>query len=129
MKESRKSVLQEENLCYARILLPFAVSLAFVQCGTFQLSPHVHWLTARGWSEVDIWSHLALFISSERLRNLTNLQDIAMTTNGVSLARVLPDLQRVGLNLLNISLDTLIPQKFEFITRRKHTGMRYQFVH
>ena len=45
-----------------------------------------------------------------------------MTTNGVALSRVLPDLQKAGLNLLNISLDTLVPQKFEFITRRKHTG-------
>lgn len=58
----------------------------------------------------------------ERLHQLPNLQDIAMTTNGVTLSRVLPDLQKAGLNLLNVSLDTLIPKKFEFITRRKHTG-------
>ena len=42
-----------------------------------------------------------------------------MTTNGVTLARKLPALKDAGLNLLNISLDTLIPAKFEFITRRK----------
>ncbi|XP_046859098.1 molybdenum cofactor biosynthesis protein 1-like isoform X2 [Xenia sp. Carnegie-2017] len=58
----------------------------------------------------------------ERLSQMPNLKDIAMTTNGVILSRVLPDLQKAGLNLLNISLDTLVPKKFEFITRRKHTG-------
>ena len=47
------------------------------------------------------------------------LQTIAMTTNGVTLARKLPSLKEAGLDLLNISLDTLIPAKFEFITRRK----------
>ena len=61
-------------------------------------------------------------ICSERLRELPMLQDIAMTTNGVTLSRVLPDLQKAGLNLLNISLDTLVPEKFEFITRRRYTG-------
>lgn len=60
---------------------------------------------------------------SERLSQLPNLKDIAMTTNGVILSRVLPDLQKAGLNLLNISLDTLVPKKFEFITRRKFTGI------
>lgn len=47
------------------------------------------------------------------------LQTIAMTTNGVTLAKKLPHLKEAGLDLLNISLDTLIPAKFEFVTRRK----------
>ena len=42
-----------------------------------------------------------------------------MTTNGITLSRKLPQLKKAGLNLLNISLDTLVPQKFEFVTRRK----------
>eukprot|EP00918_Siedleckia_nematoides_P035931 GHVU01078124.1.p1 GENE.GHVU01078124.1~~GHVU01078124.1.p1 ORF type:complete len:405 (+),score=46.03 GHVU01078124.1:25-1239(+) len=47
------------------------------------------------------------------------LESISMTTNGVTLARKLPSLQKAGLDHLNISLDTLVPAKFEFITRRK----------
>ena len=47
------------------------------------------------------------------------LETIAMTTNGVTLARKLPKLKEAGLDLLNVSLDTLIPAKFEFVTRRK----------
>ena len=42
-----------------------------------------------------------------------------MTTNGLLLSRKLPALKAAGLDLLNISLDTLVPAKFEFITRRK----------
>jgi len=42
-----------------------------------------------------------------------------MSTNGVTLSRKLPSLQEAGLDLLNISLDTLVPAKFEFVTRRK----------
>lgn len=53
------------------------------------------------------------------LRALPGLKTLAMTTNGVVLARKLPQLRAAGLNSLNISLDTLVPAKFEFITRRK----------
>ncbi|KAG5457860.1 MAG: molybdenum cofactor biosynthesis protein 1 [Olpidium bornovanus] len=47
------------------------------------------------------------------------LKTIAMTTNGVALKRMLPKLVEGGLNLVNISLDTLDPLKFQLITRRK----------
>ncbi|XP_071482684.1 molybdenum cofactor biosynthesis protein 1-like, partial [Diadema antillarum] len=53
------------------------------------------------------------------LRELEGLKHIAMTTNGVTLARRLPALKAAGLDLINISIDTLVPQKFEFISRRK----------
>ncbi|XP_022097972.1 molybdenum cofactor biosynthesis protein 1-like isoform X2 [Acanthaster planci] len=55
----------------------------------------------------------------EQLGRLEGLRTIAMTTNGVALHRKLPKLRESGLNLLNISLDTLVPAKFEFITRRR----------
>lgn len=54
-----------------------------------------------------------------QLSNLKGLKTLAMTTNGLTLARKLPKLKESGLNLLNISLDTLVPAKFEFMTRRK----------
>jgi molybdenum cofactor biosynthesis enzyme MoaA len=53
------------------------------------------------------------------LKKLDGLKTLAMTTNGLLLSRKLPALKEAGLNMLNISLDTLIPAKFEFITRRK----------
>lgn len=42
-----------------------------------------------------------------------------MTTNGLTLTRQLPSLQRAGLDSLNISLDTLKEKRFEQFTRRR----------
>lgn len=55
----------------------------------------------------------------ERLRQLDGLKTIAITTNGLTLTRHLVPLQRVGLDLLNISLDTLKSERYEVITRRR----------
>lgn len=54
-----------------------------------------------------------------QLSNLKGLRTLAMTTNGITLLRKLPKLKECGLNVVNISLDTLVPAKFEFMTRRK----------
>nr|XP_014430290.1 molybdenum cofactor biosynthesis protein 1 isoform X1 [Pelodiscus sinensis] len=54
-----------------------------------------------------------------QLYKLEGLQTIAVTTNGINLARLLPRLKDAGLDAINISLDTLVPAKFEFIVRRK----------
>ncbi|PWD52539.1 GTP 3',8-cyclase MoaA [Serinibacter arcticus] len=43
---------------------------------------------------------------------------IAMTTNGIGLDRALPELEAAGLARLNISLDTLRPERFRDLTRR-----------
>lgn len=50
---------------------------------------------------------------------LPGIRTLAMTTNGLLLRKKLPALKRAGLNLLNLSLDTLKPERFEAITRRK----------
>lgn len=55
----------------------------------------------------------------EQLSSLPGLKHLAMTSNGIVLSRKLPRLQAAGLNQLNISLDTLVPAKFELLTRRK----------
>ncbi|PNI77182.1 MOCS1 isoform 5 [Pan troglodytes] len=54
-----------------------------------------------------------------QLQRLEGLRTIGVTTNGINLARLLPQLQKAGLSAINISLDTLVPAKFEFIVRRK----------
>ena len=46
------------------------------------------------------------------------LQQIAMTSNGIALPRMLPTLVHHGLDKLNLSLDTLDRQKFLKLTRR-----------
>ncbi|KAL2330909.1 hypothetical protein Fmac_018490 [Flemingia macrophylla] len=56
------------------------------------------------------------------LSNLKGLRTLSMTTNGIALARKLTKLKECGLTSVNISLDTLVPAKFEFMTRRKGHG-------
>jgi len=46
------------------------------------------------------------------------LKTIAMTTNGLILSRLLPSLQKAGLNQVNISFDTFDANKFTLLTRR-----------
>ncbi|KAK7243466.1 hypothetical protein RIF29_38263 [Crotalaria pallida] len=53
------------------------------------------------------------------LSNLKGLRTLCMTTNGIALERKLPKLKECGLTSLNISLDTLVPAKYEFMTRRR----------
>lgn len=56
---------------------------------------------------------------AEKLSQLNGLKTIAMTTNGLTLTRQLVGLQKAGLNLLNISLDTLQSARYQQVTRRK----------
>jgi molybdenum cofactor biosynthesis protein A len=46
---------------------------------------------------------------------------IGMTTNGITLTKQLPDLVDAGLSSMNLSLDTLDPDKFATLTRRPPT--------
>ncbi len=55
----------------------------------------------------------------EQLKAL-GFEDVTMTTNGFLLKDYLEDLVEAGLDRINISLDTLQPEKFRFITRRNH---------
>ncbi|KAL3159838.1 GTP 3',8-cyclase, mitochondrial [Trebouxia sp. C0009 RCD-2024] len=56
---------------------------------------------------------------TKELNALPGLQAIGITTNGIALRRKLPELQAHGLSLLNLSLDTLRPERFERMTRRR----------
>jgi len=53
---------------------------------------------------------------------LPGLTSLGMTTNGLTLRRQLPALRAAGLTALNVSLDTLVPARFELITRRRGQG-------
>lgn len=52
-----------------------------------------------------------------RLKAL-GLKQIGMTTNGVTLSKHLPELVEAGLTHVNVSLDSLQPEKFARLTRR-----------
>jgi GTP 3',8-cyclase len=54
-----------------------------------------------------------------RCSQITPRPELSLTTNGVGLARLAPALAAAGLNRVNGSLDTLDPQRFEAISRRR----------
>lgn len=51
------------------------------------------------------------------LSEIDGVQDIAMTTNGILLGDMAYGLKEAGLNRVNVSLDTLNPEKFNYMTR------------
>jgi GTP 3',8-cyclase len=53
-----------------------------------------------------------------KLSPMEGLKDICLTTNGALLADKVESLQRAGLRRINVSLDTLDPEKFRRITKR-----------
>lgn len=55
---------------------------------------------------------------AEELSDVPGVRTVAMTSNGLALARRLPALQRAGLSALNLSLDSLRPERFEAMARR-----------
>ena len=46
------------------------------------------------------------------------VDDVSLTTNGVLLPKYAEELASAGLSRVNISLDTLDPEQFRYITRR-----------
>lgn len=53
---------------------------------------------------------------TEKIASL-NFKDISITTNGILLEKYAEDLVKVGLSRVNVSLDTLNPELYKFITR------------
>ncbi len=53
----------------------------------------------------------------QMLAHIDGIDDIALTTNGTLLNRYATELKEAGLQRVNVSLDTLKPDKFESITR------------
>ncbi len=53
-----------------------------------------------------------------KLKEIKDLQHIHLTTNGVLTAPFIPELKRLGIASVNLSLDTLDRERFKKITRR-----------
>lgn len=54
----------------------------------------------------------------EQLASVPDIEDLALTTNGLLLAEQAAPLRRAGLKRINVSLDTLSEAKFQAISRR-----------
>jgi len=58
----------------------------------------------------------------QMLAQIDAIDDISLTTNGILLGRYAAELKSAGLQRVNVSLDTLKPDKFEFITHGHNLG-------
>jgi cyclic pyranopterin phosphate synthase len=57
-----------------------------------------------------------------QLRSVPGIDDLALTTNGLLLARHSDELKAAGLNRITVSLDTLRPERLERSARTPHHG-------
>ena len=53
----------------------------------------------------------------EHIASVKGIEEICLTTNGILLSQYAKALRDVGVSRLNISLDTLMPEKYAYITR------------
>ncbi|WP_373060333.1 GTP 3',8-cyclase MoaA [Zunongwangia sp. H14] len=66
---------------------------------------------------------------AEILKNLATLPvKLSITTNAVLTDRFIEDFKKYGLNDINVSLDTLLPEKFKMITRRDQFKKAYDNI-
>ena len=63
------------------------------------------------------------------IRGIQGVEQITMTTNGMFLAEVLPELMKKGLDAVNISLDTLKPEVFRYITGKDALANVLEGIH
>ena len=52
------------------------------------------------------------------IKNIEGIKEVTVTTNGQTLERYIDELKLIGINGINISLDTLDPERYEYITGR-----------
>lgn len=64
-----------------------------------------------------------------RLRAMPGVESLYITTNGVKTARFIDELADIGINGINLSLDTLDPKRFWQITRRDYLDGVLETLH
>lgn len=58
-----------------------------------------------------------------QLKSIEGIEEVTLTTNGYFLKEKARTLKENGLNRVNVSIDTLIPEKFSFITGRERDAL------
>ncbi len=62
------------------------------------------------------------------IASIDGIQDLAMTSNGILLEKYAPELADAGLHRVNISLDSINPQKYREITRGGDVNMVFRGI-
>ena len=63
-----------------------------------------------------------------RMALIPGVEELCLTTNGIHLTRLAPELKRAGVSRLNISLDTLLPERFHSLTGHDCLGKVLQGI-
>lgn len=58
----------------------------------------------------------------------TGVRDLSITTNGIMLSKIADDLKKAGLDRVNISLDTMDPDKYRVITKGDDINCVWQSI-
>src|SRR5437868_8532266 len=96
----RQEVLSFEEIeRVARLFLDFGIQKVRLTGGEPLVRKNLHTLIAR-------------------LSAVEGLGDLSLTTNGALLAEQADDLYRAGLRRINVSIDTLKPERFTALTKR-----------
>ncbi|MEA1959810.1 MAG: GTP 3',8-cyclase MoaA [Bacillota bacterium] len=53
----------------------------------------------------------------EYMKDIDEIDDVSITTNGILFPDMAEELKNAGLNRVNISMDTMVPERYSFITR------------
>jgi molybdenum cofactor biosynthesis protein A len=61
-----------------------------------------------------------------KIVKIPGIKDVHLTTNGVLTAGYIPELKKLGIASVNLSLDTLDAERFRQITRRDEFGRTYE---
>ncbi len=64
-----------------------------------------------------------------RAAAVPGIEDVGITTNGIALSELAKPLKEAGVNRINISLDTLNPEKYHRITRIGHLDQALAGIH
>ena len=56
----------------------------------------------------------------QKISQIPNIRELCLTTNGINMPKLAKPLREAGVDRVNISLDTLDPEKYHYITRWGH---------
>lgn len=125
------------NITYLRISVTDRCNLRCVYCMPPEGIPLVHHRNILSFDEIESFTRYAISQGVNKVRltggeplvrkgicslisqlsAIEGLDDLALTTNAILLSEMAPDLRVAGLDRLNISLDTMNPDRYRELTR------------
>ena len=123
LSDSSKLLSSEEIVRIAALFVRSGVDKIRLTGGEPTVRPDIVELTGTQVSSGVVILSLQFSIAAIGRLGSEGLKTLALTTNGLVLSKKLKDLHRNGVNALNISLDTFLPETFAKLARRPASGL------